>query len=50
MRSFLVLAIFMVLGALALAQTDEPVKPKRYRISAGVADGNKIHDVQPGGS
>jgi protein TonB len=47
MRSFLVLAIFMVLAALAVAQTDEPAKPMRLRISSGVAQGSKIHDVQP---
>ena len=47
MRPFLVLATLMVLAVLALAQTDEPAKPMHLRISSGVAQGNKIHDVQP---
>jgi periplasmic protein TonB len=47
MQRFLALVAFLGITALALAQTDEPAKPKRYRISAGVAQSNKIHDVQP---
>jgi periplasmic protein TonB len=47
MRRFLVLATLMMLAMPALAQTDQPAKPTRLRISSGVAEGLKTHDVQP---
>jgi periplasmic protein TonB len=40
-------AALLGLGILAAAQTD-PSKPMRLRISSGLAEKMKIHDVQPG--
>ena len=34
-------------AAVALAQTEQPKKPMRLRVSSGVAEGLKIHDEQP---
>ncbi len=52
-RRFLGLAMLVALAGLAAAQTvppaqtDQPAKPTRLRISTGAAKGLKIHDVQP---
>jgi len=44
---FLVLAGFLGVLALAQAQTSQTAKPK-LRVSSGVAEGLKTHDVTPG--
>jgi protein TonB len=41
------LAAFVLLSVLALAQTDPTSKPRLLRVSSGVAEGLKIHDVRP---
>jgi protein TonB len=46
-RRFLALLMLLCLAGLALAQTDQPEKPMRVRVSRGVADKNKIRDVKP---
>jgi TonB family protein len=47
MERFLTWLVFMLLAMLAIAQTDPTAKPKRLRVSSGVADGLKTHNVQP---
>ena len=44
---FLVLAGFVGLFAAAQTQTEETPQPARLRVSSGVAEGLKIHDVMP---
>lgn len=46
-RQFLVLVGFLGLLASAQAQTDPAAKPKKLRVSSGVAAGLKTHDVTP---
>ena len=46
-RQFLVLAGFLGLVASTQAQTDPAAKPKNLRVSSGVAEGLKTHDVTP---
>jgi hypothetical protein len=46
-RQFLTVMACMCFAAEALAQTDEAAKPIRLRVSAGVAEGLKIHNAQP---
>src|ERR1700681_2425953 len=46
-RQFLTMVGFLGLLALAHAQTDPAAKPRRLRVSSGVAEKLKIHDVQP---
>ena len=46
-RRFLGLALLVVLVGIGVAQTDQPAKPMKVRVSAGVAEGLKIHDVSP---
>ena len=45
-KQFLALTACMCFAAGALAQTEQP-KQHRLRVSSGVAEGLKIHDVQP---
>jgi len=47
MERFLTWLVFMLLATVTIAQTDLTAKPKRLRVSSGVADRLKIHDVQP---
>jgi protein TonB len=47
MKRFLTVLAFMGLAVLAATQTDPATKPKRIRVSSGVAEGLKIHDGQP---
>jgi protein TonB len=46
-RQFLVLLGFLGVLVSARAQTDTVAKPKKLRISSGVAAGLKMHDVAP---
>lgn len=48
-KRFLTLIALLCLAvpALAQTQTDQPAKPLRVRISQGLANKNKIHNVQP---
>lgn len=46
-QRFLGFLVFLVVAGLALAQTDPTVKTTRLRVSSGVAESLKIHDVQP---
>ena len=46
-RQFLVLVGLLGLLVSARAQTDTTAKPKKLRISSGVAAGLKTHDVTP---
>jgi protein TonB len=46
-KQFLALLACMCFAAVALAQTEQPAKSTRLRVSSGVAEGLKIHDVQP---
>jgi protein TonB len=46
-RQFLIVVGLLGLLALAHAQTDPPAKPQRLRVSSGVAEGLKTHDVTP---
>ncbi|MBZ5504875.1 MAG: energy transducer TonB [Acidobacteriia bacterium] len=45
-KHFLILAVCIALSAVALAQSDQPVK-QRVRVSPGVSQGLKTHDVTP---
>lgn len=45
-RQFLALAVFLSLLVCAQAQTD-PAKPRKLRVSSGVAEGLKTHTVNP---
>jgi TonB family protein len=45
MTQFLALPALMALAAFAVAQDNPP--PKHLRVSSGVANSLKIHDVQP---
>jgi len=46
-KQFLPLMACLCFAAVALAQTEQPKKPMRLRVSSGVAEGLKIHDEQP---
>ncbi len=46
-KRFLTVLAFLALAVLASAQTDPVTKPMRIRVSSGVADGLKTHDVTP---
>jgi len=46
-KQFLALAGFLSLLVCAQAQTDPAAKPKKLRVSSGVAEGLKTHDVTP---
>jgi|SRR6185369_2471915 len=45
-KYFLTLAICIALTGMLSAQADQPAK-RRLRVSSGVAEGMKIHDVPP---
>ena len=44
-KQFLALAGFLSLLVCAQSQTDPAAKPKKLRVSSGVAEGLKTHDV-----
>jgi protein TonB len=46
-KQFLALMACMCFAAVALAQTEQPKKPMRLRVSSGVAEKMKVHNVQP---
>lgn len=46
-KQFLALAGFLSLLVCAQAQTDPAARPIKLRVSSGVAEGLKIHDVKP---
>jgi protein TonB len=46
-RQFPAFLAFLGLGVLAAAQTDPATKPQHLRVSSGVAQGLKTHDVTP---
>jgi periplasmic protein TonB len=46
-KQFLVLAGFLSLLVCAQAQTDPAAKPKKLRVSSGVAEGLKTRNVNP---
>jgi periplasmic protein TonB len=46
-RHVLAVVVFLGLALLAAAQVTTVAKPKKLRVSSGVAEGLKIHDVKP---